>query len=146
MALGPVGTAKTTLLKQIAYHSVLGGLSIRGGVVLQMLHDLKDFGHSAKVRVYEESLRGGHVLFLDDLDKILGSPYELSLLYLLTNHYWSNGRSIVYSMNMTPTQLDKKMSTYKGDDQSSSAQAIISRLMSRAQVVNCDGPDLRGRL
>lgn len=140
VVLGPVGTSKTTLLKQVAYAAATGGLKVRGGFVLEILSTLKDMD---RVKSYMAWLEDGHVLFLDDLDKMLGTQYEVERLMLLIDRYWAFRRSIVVSMNMTPTELGRKLSSARGQNLQKESEALLSRLMGSATVVELDGEDLR---
>ena len=136
---GSPGTRKTTLLKQIAYHAALQGLKVRGGYVIEMLSTLKDMD---RVKDYSAWLEHGHVLILDDLDKLLGTQYEIERLMLLIDRYWAFKRSIVVSLNMSPDELQQKMGSARGDHKRE-AEAIFSRLMGAAKVVVLEGNDFR---
>lgn len=142
LVTGPVGTAKTTLLKQIAYSLALAGYKVRGGSVARILSELKT---PENIKPMMDSFSRGHVLFLDDLDKLLGTSYELERLYLIIDDYWSNGRSIVSSMNGTLDELENRMTRREGDSRKNDAAAIIDRLLARVTLVTLDGPSFRSR-
>ena len=138
---GAVGNLKTTALKQIAYHAVLGGLKVRGGLVVDVMAQLKDFDHDAKD--YSRWLEGGHVLLLDDLDKMLATQFEVERLFYHIDRYRAYNRSIVFTMNSTQVELQRKLASVRGLNQEKEAEAIISRLMGRTQVVTLNGADWR---
>ncbi len=142
LVTGPVGTAKTTLLKQIAYSLVLDGYKVRGGSVATIFSDLKDWDN---IKPMMASFARGHVLFLDDIDKLLGTDFELSQLYQIVDVYWSNGRSIVSSMNGTLDELEARMTARGKDSRKNDAAAIIDRLLARVTLVTLDGPSFRSR-
>ena len=142
VVMGPVGTAKTTLLKQVAYRAAMSGLKVRGGYGLEVMKKLKDFDGGG-VREYSSWLAGGHVLILDDFDKLLATEYEVREIMLFIDRYWAFGRSLVVSMNKTPDQLEMRLSSRRGEDLGDEAKAIFSRLMGTAKVVVLSGADLR---
>ncbi len=142
LVMGPVGTKKTTLLKQVSYHAAMTGLKVRGGLVVEMLSRLKDMD---QVKAYTAWLEGGHVLVLDDLDKLMGTQYEVERLFLLVDRYWAFGRSVIASMNMNIDELEHKMAKARGGDQTREAEAIISRLTGNATIISLTGSDIRQR-
>jgi DNA replication protein DnaC len=144
LVTGPVGTKKTTLLKQVSYNAALSGLKVRGGNVVEMLSRLKDMN---QVQNYSTWLEGGHLLVLDDLDKMMGTQYEVERLFFVVDRYWSFGRSIAASFNRTIDELEAKMARDRGTstDKAQDVEAIISRLTGNATIVHLKGPDIRQR-
>jgi len=137
---GTVGAGKTSLLKQVAYNAALQGYRIRGGYVVELLSRLKDPEQIKSLMAWLES---GTLLVLDDIDKALGTQYEVERLLFLIDRYWVHGWPVLASMNMTPDALEAKLARVRGVDLKNESEAILSRLMAKAQVIALNGNDLR---
>jgi DNA replication protein DnaC len=140
IVVGPVGTGKTSLLRRIAYHAVLAGYRVRGGYVIEILSNLKD---PQKMKPLMSWLESGNMLILDDIDKSLGTQYELDRLLLLVDRYWVKKYPVITSMNLSPEALEKKLSTVRGLNFKEEAKALLSRLKAQATQIVTEGPDLR---
>lgn len=138
--IGPAGRGKTSLLKRAAYAATLAGYRVRGGRVVELLSDLKN---PDNLQATMDRVLGGTMLVLDDLDKALGTQYELERLLFIVDRYWSHDMPVLTSMNRDPDDVEKRLAGVRGLKMDEEAEALLSRLMANAQVVTVEGPDRR---
>ena len=109
--------------------------------VTDMYPAMLDKFKSKDVGEYMAWLTGGDVLVLDDLDKLQGTQYEAERMLIAINHYDVNNLPILATMNIELDQFVSRVSN--GGAPSDYANAIISRLRSRASIHLVDGEDHR---
>lgn len=136
---GPTGCSKTTPVKAICLKLCLAGLRVRGGYMQSVLDSLKDMDMIGERMAH---LLNGQVLVLDDLDKPTMTRFEVDRLLVLINHYDSPERSILVTLNVDLDDLEKKFTSYGGDEAAKQkAKAIISRLGNRAILIYQNGAE-----
>lgn len=140
VVFGKVGLGKTTALLYIADKLLEAGFDVRGGRVSSIMEAFKDMD---KVQFQSKYLAGGNVLLLDDLDKMLGTQYELERLLTIVDKYSAAGQSIVVSMNISLAEYQTRISSGKYGDQSARVESIVSRIMENASIVEMKGESFR---
>jgi DNA replication protein DnaC len=138
---GNVGVGKTSLLKQVAFAAAMDGYRVRGGYVVELLSRLKD---PDQIRPLMAWLTGGTLLILDDIDKVLGTQYEVERLLFIIDRYWANSLPVVVSLNMTLDALERKLAAVRGMRMDHEAEAILSRLTAKGtNILELSGEDRR---
>ena len=129
---GPSGCFKTTALKRVALDLCLGRKIVRGGYVPSILKKLKNFDDD--VDNYYELLSDAEVLVLDDLDKLLGTQYEVERLLALVNHFSAMEKTMLITMNTDLEKFRSNMQRNQRNIPSDWIEAFISRLMQNADI------------
>lgn len=137
---GSVGNGKSTLIRWLAWNFILGAKVVRGGYVPTIMHRLKDFDSNED---YFRLLEKSDVLVLDDLDKMLGSTYELERLLSLVDIFCCQKKTILVSMNTDMPSLRKMLLSSKFNVSSSWVDSLISRLGENSTILNFKGCDFR---
>jgi DNA replication protein DnaC len=145
IVLGEVGFRKTTLLKKIAIYLAVNGIVVRGGYVPDLLHRLK---RPSELEELYDWLIGGQVLVLDDLDKLMGTIFEVEKLMTVIDRYKAYNKSVLITMNLTFEEFEDQLSNKDGKFKipKKFTQALISRLKSDAQIINVEGRSYRATL
>ncbi len=140
---GNVGSGKSTSIADICWKLILGtrSVSIRGGSVSSIMHNLKGDG----VNEYRKTFEGADVLVLDDLDKILGSTYEVVELFSLADMFFSRRKSVLVSMNPSPEEFVTQLKSSKYNVPPVWADSFLSRVTNKADIIQVKSlPDFRG--
>ena len=137
---GDVGLGKTATLKALAYNFLSQGSNVRGGYVPELLSSFKDMDN---LQERYEHLKNGDVLVLDDLDKLLGTRFEIEKLLSLVDWYTAKGRPVFVSMNTRPDKFVQKLSGNKYGVDATWARSLVDRLMGDAVVREFKGESFR---
>jgi DNA replication protein DnaC len=136
---GPSGVGKSTAIKYIAIALCKNCWKIGGGSVPYILDRLKSDGSDE----YRESILHADALILDDLDKMLGTKYELEQLFFIIENFTRKEKPILVSMNISPGELGEKLGESKHDLADAWIDGFADRLTDRATVIHKTGATFR---
>ena len=143
---GPVGSHKTTLAKKIAANLLVNNHLVVRGYVPELLKKLKAFDHADEQDEAYQWLHMGEVLLLDDLDKLLGSRFEVEQLLMLVDFYNRNNRSIIVTMNTNFESFMVDLTSNKFQVNPDFVTSLVSRLTDGAAVVVTKLRDSRNKI
>ncbi len=139
---GVPGTGKSAKLKAMAWQYIrYQHLSVRGGYISEIMQAFKDMD---QVQELYHWYSNGKVLLLDDLDKALGTQYELEKILSLVEKYTSQKLPVWVTMSTPPEDFVKvqaKRARYGVDEMW--FESLISRLKYNALVVEMNDKDFR---
>ncbi len=144
---GGVGNGKTTRLKRLAYGCTQMRLRVRGGktaIVCKFLKDnfaFKQF--HPDVESYMAYIMQGDVLVLDDLDKMLGTAYELQELLTFVDFYKVNNKPVLITMNSSLAVFKETLLSNRFNLDMTTVAALMDRFIQNAQVLEVKNPSFR---
>lgn len=138
--VGSVGTGKTTLVKALVKTLTENHVPIRGGYVPKLLASLKEMDSISDIMA---SLSNGKVVVLDDLDKMLGTVYEIERLSFVVNECMQKRKPLLVTTNLRFPQLHKLLCSTKYGVPENWVQSFLSRLQGDAIMVELQGRDFR---
>ncbi len=140
--VGAIGSGKTTAIKAIAKKLTESLVPIRGGYVPSLMAKLKNMDDVSEVMA---SIQNGKVVVLDDLDKMLGTVYEIERLSLIVNDCVQKGKPLLVTTNLDFVALRRLLCSNKYGVPENWVDSFISRLEGGSQVVTFVGKDFRVR-
>lgn len=138
--VGDVGTGKTTFIKCLVRDLISASIPVRGGYVPQLMSSLKNISDLGEIMA---SLDYGKILVLDDLDKMLGTVYEIEKLSSMVNLCMQKRRPVVVSTNLGFQDLRRMLCSSKYGVPENWVDSFLSRLKHNAQIVTFKGRDMR---
>ena len=138
--IGAVGSGKTTVLKHIVRDLTKAMVPVRGGYVPTLMSSLKQMDSVDEILA---SIENGRVLVLDDLDKILGTVYEIEKLSSVVNVCIQKERPVLVTTNLDLPELKRLLCSNKYGVPENWVESFLSRLRGGAQVVKFSGKDFR---
>ena len=138
---GPNGTGKTQAASAIALAFIEKGKSVHftsGGKLLSKLRDAMRSDES-EARIFAE-LTTPDLLVIDDLGKENQTPWAVSMIYMAIDDRYNTRKPVVITSNYSKRELVARLSTAAD---SSTAEAIVSRLFEMTTKVEMGGEDRR---
>lgn len=144
---GPVGVGKTHLASAIANELISGLTDVVILTPTEML-DRQREAYSAQtgemgIREVTESLKKASLLILDDLGKDRMTEWGLGRLFDVINARYEDLMPMVVTTNESPGELIKRLTPANG--YTTTAQAIVDRLIERCEIVPLTGKSYRSR-
>lgn len=138
---GPNGTGKTQAASAIALAFIEKGKSVyftSGGKLLSKLRDAMHSGER-EAEIFAE-LTTPDLLVIDDLGKESQTPWAVSMIYMAIDDRYSTRKPVVVTSNYSKRELVERLSAAAD---SSTAEAIVSRLFEMTAKVEMGGEDRR---
>lgn len=139
--IGAVGSGKTTVLRHLVRDLTKNMVPVRGGYVPTLMSALKQMDSVDEIL---SSIEAGKVLVLDDLDKILGTVYEIEKLSSVVNVCIQKERPVLVTTNLDFPELKRLLCSNKYGVPENWVESFLSRLRGGAQIVRFTGRDYRG--
>ena len=138
---GTCGTGKTHLAAKIAIDLIRDGVYVIMQPCVDMLREIKaSFGSmKTETEVLGEYLECD-LLIIDDVGKEQCTEWYLATLYRIVNHRYNQLKPTVITSNYTPDELVKRLTVGAN---SSSAEAIVSRIRECCAIIEIKGSDYR---
>lgn len=138
---GPFGCGKTHLAMAIAKRALAAGRTARVTSSMRILAQIRGaYGGGADEGAVFRSLANPWLLVIDDLGKDAPTEWAVSMLYRVVNERYEQMRPTVVTSNYSKRELVDRL-TVKGD--SSTAEALVSRLFEMTRKVELSGEDRR---
>ena len=138
--IGTSGTGKTSLVKQLAWKLINEGYAVRGGYAPGLMSDFKDM---SKVEEMYSQLVSAEVLVLDDLDKIMGTQYEIERILSLVDRATARHSPIMVTMNVEFSKLSKDLMGGRYALSEAWVGSLVSRIRNNAEIIHLQGRDHR---
>lgn len=138
---GPVGVGKTHLAMAIAIEAARCGTTVRATSSQRIMAAIRStFGGEGSEGDVFDSLVRPAILVIDDLGKDAPTEWVVSMLYRVIEERYLTVKPVVVTSNYSKRDLVARL-TVDGD--STSAEAIASRLSEMTVRVKLDGGDRR---
>lgn len=138
---GPFGCGKTHLAAALAKRALAAGRSARVTSSMRILGQIRGtYGGDADEASVFRSLANPWLLVIDDLGKDAPTEWAVSMLYRAVNERYEQMRPTIVTSNYSKRELVERL-TVKGD--SSTAEALVSRLFEMTRKVELSGEDRR---
>lgn len=140
---GSVGTGKTHLAAAITNELLKQYIPVVFGSLVSLLGRIKDsYNGSGDEQSILELYSTVDLLVIDDLGKERPTEWTLEKLYLIINDRYEAYKPVIVTTNFNNRTLIERLS---GNNNSSTAEAIVSRIFETCPGVMVNGPDYRMR-
>ena len=138
---GPNGTGKTQTASAIALAFIEKGMTAYFTSGGKLLSKLRDAMHSdeSEAEIFAE-LTTPDLLVIDDLGKENQTPWAVSMIYMAIDDRYNTRKPVVITSNYSKRELVARLSVAAD---SSTAEAIVSRLFEMTVKIEMDGEDRR---
>lgn len=137
---GPAGTLKTTLAASVAIALISRGKHVEMVNAVDMLIALQGtYGAPRREEDVLAHYTHKQVLIIDDMGKEQQTAWSASRLYAIINARYNAMRPTIVTSNLSLAELSRRMS----QADTSTAEAIASRLAGMCTIIQTSGPDRR---
>ena len=144
---GSIGVGKTHIVSAIANYLLNQGTGVICMNERQLLGKIKDsFNESRRYGESESSVLNIYktipLLVIDDMGKEKATDWTLATLYAIVDARYEAQKPIAITTNYDPNELIARI-TPKGENDSTTAQAIVDRLLEMTEAIHITGQSYR---